>query len=94
MTGVQKKGIKQLVGIVRDARKRADEVRELVLRWMPCNWELTLMALQGSDVASLIDLIVEKIGYRAHLDRTQSHDAAERWENIMELKVSTRRTRV
>lgn len=52
------------------------------------------MALQGSDVASLIDLIVEKIGYRAHLDRTQSHDAAERWENIMELKVSTRRTRV
>lgn len=38
----------------------------------------------------MIDLIVDRVGYRAHLDRTQAHDAAERWENIMELKVSGR----
>jgi hypothetical protein len=35
-------------------------------------------------------LVVDRVGYRAHLDRTQAHDAAERWENIMELKVSGR----
>ncbi|KWU42477.1 UvrD/REP type DNA helicase [Rhodotorula sp. JG-1b] len=68
LTGAQKKGIKALVEVVRDARKKADE---------------------GTDVATLIDLIVDRVGYRAHLDRTQAHDAA-RWENIMELKVSGR----
>jgi hypothetical protein len=35
----------------------------------------------------LIDLIVERVGYRAHLDKQHSHDAAERWENVEELKV-------
>ncbi|GAA5881915.1 hypothetical protein JCM3774_001294 [Rhodotorula dairenensis] len=65
LTGAQRKAIKTLVQVVRDARKKADE---------------------GTDVAALIDLVVDRIGYRTHLERTQANDAAERWENIMELK--------
>ncbi|GAA6057807.1 hypothetical protein NBRC10513_001145 [Rhodotorula toruloides] len=65
MTTAQRKGIRTLVELVRDGRKKADE---------------------GVDVASLIDLIVDRVGYRAHLDKQHSHDAAERWENVEELK--------
>ncbi|GAA5988890.1 hypothetical protein JCM11641_002112 [Rhodosporidiobolus odoratus] len=41
---------------------------------------------EGTDVASLIDLVCEKIQYRNHLDKTHTNDAAERWENVKELK--------
>ncbi|BGP20389.1 ATP-dependent DNA helicase srs2 [Rhodosporidiobolus nylandii] len=41
---------------------------------------------EGADVADLIDLICEKTGYREYLERTQSVDWAERWENVKELK--------
>ncbi|BGP35653.1 ATP-dependent DNA helicase srs2 [Rhodotorula toruloides] len=65
MTAAQRKGIRTLVELVRDGRKKADE---------------------GADVASLIDMIVDRVGYRAHLEKQHSHDAAERWENVEELK--------
>ncbi|GEM08958.1 ATP-dependent DNA helicase [Rhodotorula toruloides] len=65
ITTAQRKGIRCLVELVRDGRKKAD---------------------QGFDVASLIDLIVDRVGYRAHLNKQYSHDAADRWENVEELK--------
>ncbi|BGP43735.1 ATP-dependent DNA helicase srs2 [Rhodotorula kratochvilovae] len=65
VTDTQRKGVKALVQLVRDAREKADE---------------------GADVASLIDLICERVYYKQHLERTQGPDAAERWENIEELK--------
>ncbi|GAA5937445.1 hypothetical protein JCM3775_006616 [Rhodotorula graminis] len=65
MTDAQRKGIKALVLLVKEARKKADE---------------------GADVADLIDLICERTAYRQWLDKAYSPDAAERWENIEELK--------
>ncbi|GAA6051585.1 hypothetical protein JCM3770_003484 [Rhodotorula araucariae] len=65
VTDAQRRGVKALVQLVRDARAKADE---------------------GVDVASLIDFICERVQYRQYLDKTQSLDAAERWENIEELK--------
>ncbi|GAA5896051.1 hypothetical protein JCM5296_006229 [Sporobolomyces johnsonii] len=44
------------------------------------------MADEGTDVADLIDFIMEKTAYRRHLEKTQGPDAVEKWENIEELK--------
>ncbi|GAA6006862.1 hypothetical protein JCM11491_003209 [Sporobolomyces phaffii] len=41
---------------------------------------------EGYDVATLIDFITERTSYRAYLEKTQGTDAAEKWENVEELK--------
>ena len=40
--------------------------------------------VQGTSVADLLRLIIEKTGYEEHLRKTQS-DFDSRWENVQEL---------
>ncbi|GAA6042157.1 hypothetical protein JCM8097_004990 [Rhodosporidiobolus ruineniae] len=44
------------------------------------------MADEGADVADLIDYVCNKVQYQQYLEKTQHIDAAERWENVKELK--------
>lgn len=48
--------------------------------------ELREKALAGTPVTELIELLCDKLSYKAHLERTDPAGFTERWENIEELK--------
>jgi DNA helicase-2/ATP-dependent DNA helicase PcrA len=70
-----KKNLASFVGIIRKLRKAAQKV---------CLISRGLADEQGTSVADLLRMMIEKTGYEEHLRKTQQ-DFDSRWENVQEL---------
>ncbi|GAA5941279.1 uncharacterized protein JCM15063_006424 [Sporobolomyces koalae] len=43
-------------------------------------------ANEGTSVTELLEFLTDRLAYRAYLDKNSTSDAADRWENVQELK--------
>ena len=72
-----KKNLASFVGVIRKLRRAAQSVSYPI-------WDCHGADIQGTSVADLLRMIIEKTGYEEHLRKTQS-DFDSRWENVQEL---------